>query len=67
MFKCYSMFQFFVALQNGFQFHHAKPGYLMMYCWLPASEVCNILPFAHTMIGVGAVLPVCARNVRPQW
>jgi len=46
----------FVALQNGFQFHHAKPGYLMVYCWLQAAEVCNIPLFAHTMIGDGAVL-----------
>ena len=56
MLKCYSLFQFFVALQNEFQFHHAKPGYVMMYRWLPATETCNIPPFAHTMIGVGAVV-----------
>jgi hypothetical protein len=31
--------QFFMALQNVFQFRHAKPGCLMMYCWLPATEV----------------------------
>lgn len=23
--------------RNGFQFHHAQPGHLMMYCWLPAT------------------------------
>jgi ADP-ribose pyrophosphatase YjhB (NUDIX family) len=28
----------------------------MMYRWLPDTEVCNIPPFAHTMIGVGAVV-----------
>jgi ADP-ribose pyrophosphatase YjhB (NUDIX family) len=28
----------------------------MMYRWLPTTEECNIPPFAHTMIGVGAVV-----------
>lgn len=63
MFRCYSLFQFFMALQNEFQFHHAKPGYVMMYRWLPANEVCNIPPFAHTMIGVGAVVINKAREI----
>ncbi|XP_069691273.1 uncharacterized protein [Periplaneta americana] len=44
-----------VLAKNDFQFHHAKPGYVMMYRWLP-NEECNIPPYAHTMIGVGAVV-----------
>lgn len=27
-----------------------------MYKWLPTGEVCNIPPYAHTMVGVGAVV-----------
>lgn len=28
----------------------------MMYLWLPHTENCNIPHYAHTMIGVGAVV-----------
>lgn len=28
----------------------------MMYKWLPITENCNVPPYAHTMIGVGAVV-----------
>lgn len=42
--------------QNGFQFHHAQPSYVMMVCWLPANEVCNIPQYASTLIGVGAIV-----------
>lgn len=42
--------------QHGFKFHHAKEDYVMMYNWLPTNEVCNIPHYAHTMIGVGAVV-----------
>ncbi|PSN46311.1 Nudix hydrolase 8 [Blattella germanica] len=45
-----------VLAKNAFEFHHAKPGYVVMYRWLPREEVCNIPPYAHTMIGVGAVV-----------
>ncbi|KAJ9577187.1 hypothetical protein L9F63_006244, partial [Diploptera punctata] len=45
-----------VLAKNEFQFHHAKSNYVMMYRWLPTNEVCNIPPYAHTMIGVGAVV-----------
>lgn len=42
--------------QNGFKYHHAKEDFVMMYRWLPENETVNIPPFAHTMIGVGAVV-----------
>ncbi|CAG9865264.1 unnamed protein product [Phyllotreta striolata] len=42
--------------KNGFKYHHAKEEYVMMYKWLPKTENCNIPPFAHTMLGVGAVV-----------
>ncbi|XP_023723732.1 nudix hydrolase 2 isoform X2 [Cryptotermes secundus] len=45
-----------ILAENEFQFHHAKPGYVMMYRWLPTAEECNIPPYAHTMTGVGAVV-----------
>jgi hypothetical protein len=35
----------------------------MMYRWLPTAEVCNIPPFAHTMVGVGAVVVNDAREI----
>ncbi|CAH1154666.1 unnamed protein product [Phaedon cochleariae] len=45
-----------VLVKNGFKFHHAKEEYVMMYLWLPKTENCNIPQYAHTMIGVGAVV-----------
>ncbi|XP_019872061.1 uncharacterized protein LOC109600357 isoform X2 [Aethina tumida] len=45
-----------VLAKHGFKFHHAKEDYVMMYNWLPTNEVCNIPHYAHTMIGVGAVV-----------
>ncbi|XP_050455242.1 uncharacterized protein LOC126853482 [Cataglyphis hispanica] len=39
---------------QGFTFHHAKEGYVMLYRWLPNDEVCNIPKYAHTFLGVGA-------------
>uniref|UniRef100_A0A2M4AHG0 Putative nudix hydrolase fgf-2 n=2 Tax=Anopheles triannulatus TaxID=58253 RepID=A0A2M4AHG0_9DIPT len=43
-------------VNNGFQFHHAKNTFVMLYRWLPKDEVVNIPPFAHTMVGVGALV-----------
>lgn len=45
-----------LSLQKGFKFHHAKEDYVMMYLWLPITENCNIPVYAHTMVGVGAVV-----------
>ncbi|XP_008197132.1 nucleoside diphosphate-linked moiety X motif 6 isoform X2 [Tribolium castaneum] len=45
-----------VLAKKGFRFHHAKDDFVMMYLWLPVDELCNIPPYAHTMIGVGAVV-----------
>lgn len=44
------------SLQSEFKFHHAKDEFVMMYRWLPSHESPNIPPFAHTMIGVGALV-----------
>ncbi|KAG8230893.1 hypothetical protein J437_LFUL002924 [Ladona fulva] len=46
-----------ILAQNGFTFHHAKQEYVMMCKWLPTNgDVCNIPYYAHTMVGVGAVV-----------
>ncbi|KAK3930277.1 Nudix hydrolase 8 [Frankliniella fusca] len=45
-----------ILAQNGFRFHHAQPSYVMMVCWLPTNEVCNIPQYASTMVGVGAIV-----------
>jgi 8-oxo-dGTP pyrophosphatase MutT (NUDIX family) len=45
-----------VLAKHNFIFHHAKNNYVMMYRWLPPNEVANIPPYAHTMVGVGAVV-----------
>lgn len=43
-------------VENGFDFHHAKEGFVMMYKWLPTNLSPNIPQFAHTMIGVGGLV-----------
>lgn len=43
-------------VNSQFKFHHAKDDFVMMYRWLPSHETPNIPPFAHTMVGVGALV-----------
>ncbi|XP_053673552.1 uncharacterized protein LOC128723775 [Anopheles nili] len=43
-------------VNNGFQFHHAKNTFVMLYRWLPKEESVNIPPYSHTMVGVGALV-----------
>ncbi|XP_063229871.1 uncharacterized protein LOC134534997 [Bacillus rossius redtenbacheri] len=52
-----------ILTKNGFVFHHAKPEYVMMCRWLPETEANNIPRFAHTMIGVGAVVANSERQI----
>ncbi|XP_075155983.1 uncharacterized protein LOC142229316 isoform X2 [Haematobia irritans] len=40
----------------GFEFHHAKQGYVVLYRWLPSDEYENIPVYAHTMLGVGGLV-----------
>lgn len=49
-----NMFAF--VFQNGFDFHHAKAGFVMMARWLPTDLPANFPVFAHTMIGVGGLV-----------
>ena len=43
-------------MQNGFAFHHANAELSVLLKWLPAEEQCNVPLFAHTMVGVGAMV-----------
>lgn len=42
--------------KNDFIFHHARDQIVMMYRWLPTNEPSAVPPFAHTMVGVGALV-----------
>lgn len=45
-----------VLAKNDFKFHHARDEFVMMYRWLPENEIMAVPPFAHTMVGVGALV-----------
>lgn len=45
-----------ILVKNGFKYHHAKEDFVMLYFWLPSNESHNIPHYAHTMVGVGAVV-----------
>ncbi|XP_037039651.1 nudix hydrolase 8 isoform X2 [Bradysia coprophila] len=45
-----------ILAKNGFDFHHAKEGFVMMVKWLPTDETSNIPVYAHTMVGVGGLV-----------
>lgn len=42
-----------VILQEGFRYHHAEPGYVMLTYWIP-DEPCMLPSTATHQIGVGA-------------
>lgn len=42
--------------QHGFDFHHARDGFVMMVHWIGTNEPANIPPFAHHMVGVGGLV-----------
>lgn len=41
-----------VAAHYGFEFHHTKPKYLMMYLWLPEDVPNKVPPFGTHHLGV---------------
>lgn len=45
-----------ILIKNGFQFHHARNGFLTLVRWLPKNEYQNLPPYAHTMLGVGGLV-----------
>ena len=38
-------------VEKGFDFHHAKPGVLVLLKWLPEDEVNNVPQYPFTFIG----------------
>ncbi|KAH8419843.1 hypothetical protein KR009_003272 [Drosophila setifemur] len=45
-----------VLAENGFDFHHARTGMVVMYRWLPQHETSNLPTYAHTLMGVGGLV-----------
>lgn len=44
-----------VNFQCGFEFHHAREGFAMLYKGLTDRKP-NIPPYSHTMVGVGGLV-----------
>ncbi|KAG6442354.1 hypothetical protein O3G_MSEX002313 [Manduca sexta] len=42
--------------EKGFNFHHARDDFVMMYKWLPLDSEPNLPPPCHTNLGVGAMV-----------
>ncbi|KAJ0177180.1 hypothetical protein K1T71_007189 [Dendrolimus kikuchii] len=42
--------------KEGFNFHHSRDNFVMMYKWLPKDSLCNLPPACHTNIGVGGMV-----------
>ncbi|CAA6671641.1 unnamed protein product [Spirodela intermedia] len=42
-----------VAIKEGFNYHHAEPGYVMLTCWIPGGA-CMLPATASHQVGVGA-------------
>ncbi|CAG5059631.1 unnamed protein product [Parnassius apollo] len=45
-----------VLADKGFNFHHARDNFVMMYKWLPNDSEPNLPPASHTNLGVGALV-----------
>ncbi|KAL4712271.1 hypothetical protein ACJJTC_004033 [Scirpophaga incertulas] len=45
-----------ILAQKGFNFHHARDGFVMMFKWLPKNLSPNLPPACHTTLGVGAMV-----------
>lgn len=45
-----------ILIEKGFNFHHAKSGFVMLIKWLPKDESANIPVYAHTLMGVGGLV-----------
>ncbi|XP_024935503.1 nudix hydrolase 7 isoform X2 [Cephus cinctus] len=43
-----------ILTENGFKFHNAREHHVTLYRWLSDDEFCNVPPYAHTLLGVGA-------------
>jgi len=45
-----------VLVKFGFKFHHCKPNYTAMCNWLPTNSPNMIPVYAHTTVGIGAIV-----------
>ncbi|XP_045448611.1 nudix hydrolase 8-like [Melitaea cinxia] len=45
-----------ILAEKGFNFHHAREDFVMMYKWLPVDSEPNLPPVCHTNLGVGALV-----------
>ncbi|XP_063824909.1 uncharacterized protein LOC135074522 [Ostrinia nubilalis] len=41
---------------EGFNFHHSRDNFVMMYKWLPTDRPANLPPACHTNLGVGGLV-----------
>jgi len=44
------------AVASGFEFHHARPGYVLLTRWLPTERPSPLPSYGFTQIGVGGVV-----------
>jgi ADP-ribose pyrophosphatase YjhB (NUDIX family) len=52
-----------VAVEHGFQLHHADPMYIMLTNWLPENEESPLPPSTSTQLGVGCLVVNGANKV----
>ncbi|XP_045771623.1 nudix hydrolase 8-like [Maniola jurtina] len=45
-----------VLANEGFNFHHSRDNFVMMYKWLPKNREANLPPACHTNLGVGGLV-----------
>ncbi|XP_026317719.1 nudix hydrolase 5-like [Hyposmocoma kahamanoa] len=45
-----------ILAKKGFNFHHARGDFVMMYKWLPKDVKANLPPSSYTNVGVGAMV-----------
>ncbi|XP_049868923.1 uncharacterized protein LOC126368807 [Pectinophora gossypiella] len=41
---------------EGFNFHHSRDNFVMMYKWLPTDSISHLPPACHTNLGVGGMV-----------
>ncbi|XP_028044047.1 nudix hydrolase 8-like [Bombyx mandarina] len=45
-----------ILAKAGFDFHHSRDSFVMMYKWLPTNSKANLPPACHTNLGVGGMV-----------
>lgn len=46
--------EYLVSLQEGFVYHHAETGYVVLTFWLPDEQPCMLPSTGSHQIGIGA-------------